>query len=309
MIFHPSRGKREVLHKEIAQAFVAWARLPACHREDVWLLALLHAPGRRAHAMARRERGGAMQIAGGSGTCLRVQQPGARLAVAEETRNLETRGVAVEPFMTMPVRIRRAQNDATRRGRGCPVEKDDKAHATLQCLGPPPGSIQRPRRGLCPRAEGLATAQDVAVALPILCAPCPTSLRVRTGGEQPAGGLAPQCGARVPSEADAFITRLRLRLVALHTMRGDARRQARSMRTPLRFGEVDPRVFRRGRRCVRSRRRLRDGERQSAPVCDIDHSERGKLHAACGTRRPAGEAVPETERLLATLRDAGRVMR
>src|SRR6266536_3777296 len=98
MIFHPSRGKREVLHKEIAQAFVAWARLPACHREDVWLLALLHAPGRRAHAMARRERGGAMQIAGGSGTCLRVQQPGARLAVAEETRNLETRGVAVEPF-------------------------------------------------------------------------------------------------------------------------------------------------------------------------------------------------------------------
>jgi hypothetical protein len=40
------------------------ALLPACHREDVWLLALLHAPVRSAHEIERRERGVAMKISG-----------------------------------------------------------------------------------------------------------------------------------------------------------------------------------------------------------------------------------------------------
>jgi hypothetical protein len=43
MIFHPSRGKSQLLHKYIEQSFVEVTLLPACHREDVWLLALLHA--------------------------------------------------------------------------------------------------------------------------------------------------------------------------------------------------------------------------------------------------------------------------
>jgi hypothetical protein len=64
MIFHPRRVKSEVLHQYIEQAFVAWARLPACPREDVWRLALLHAPVRSAHEIERRERGGAMKISG-----------------------------------------------------------------------------------------------------------------------------------------------------------------------------------------------------------------------------------------------------
>src|SRR5438105_1743234 len=52
-----------------------------------------------------------------------------------------------------------------------------------------------------------------------------------------------------------------------------------------------------------------DGERQSAPACEIDHSERGHLQAAFGTMRTAVEEVPEAERLRTTLRDEGRVMR
>ncbi len=64
MIFHPSRVTSEVLHKYIEQSFVALALLPACHREDVWLLALLYAQVLSAHQMERRERGVAMKIYG-----------------------------------------------------------------------------------------------------------------------------------------------------------------------------------------------------------------------------------------------------
>jgi hypothetical protein len=48
---------------------------------------------------------------------------------------------------------------------------------------------------------------------------------------------------------------------------------------------VAPRGFRLGLRGVLSRRRLRDGERQSAPACDIDYGERGTRQAAVGTMR------------------------
>ncbi len=110
-------------------------------------------------------------------------------------------------------------------------------------------------------------------------------------------------------EADDFINIFLFRIVAVHTMILDTRWQAMSMRTQLLLGEVDPRVFRLRLGGFLSRRRLRDGERQSAPACDIDHSERGNLQAAFGAARTAVEEVPETARLLATLRDEGRVMR
>jgi len=64
MIFHPSRVKSEVRHKYIEQAFVALALLPACHREDVGLLALLYAQVLSARQMERRSRGVAMKISG-----------------------------------------------------------------------------------------------------------------------------------------------------------------------------------------------------------------------------------------------------
>src|SRR5438067_13156604 len=57
MIFHPSRVQSEVLHKYIEEAFVALPLLPACHREDVGLLALLQAQVLSAHQLARRPRG------------------------------------------------------------------------------------------------------------------------------------------------------------------------------------------------------------------------------------------------------------
>jgi hypothetical protein len=82
-----------VLHKYIEQAFVELTLLPACHRADVWLLALLHAPVLSADQLARRQRGVAMNISGCCSTCLTVQQPRELCAVAAEKRALETRGV------------------------------------------------------------------------------------------------------------------------------------------------------------------------------------------------------------------------
>src|SRR5215468_6764921 len=62
MIFHPSRVKSELLHKYLEQPFVEMTLLPACHREDVWLLALLPAHIFRAHQIERRQRGVEMKI-------------------------------------------------------------------------------------------------------------------------------------------------------------------------------------------------------------------------------------------------------
>src|ERR687886_2165493 len=73
--------------------------------------------------------------------------------------------------------------------------------------------------------------------------------------------------------------------------------------------EVDPGLFLLGLRSILSRRCLRGSERKSAPACDIHHSECGNLQPAFGTTRTTVEEVPETERLLTTLRDEGRVMR
>src|SRR6266516_174328 len=164
-------------------------------------------------------------------------------------------------------------------------------------------------RFIFPCAEVLETAQVLEVDLPIIFASSPTSLRVRTGVEKQAVGVAPQFGDRVQIETDDFINIFLLRIVAIHAMIGDARRQAMPMLTQLLRVEVDPGFFRLGLRGFLSRRRLRNGERKSAPACDIYHGERGNLQPAFGTTRTAVEKVPETERLLATLRDEGRIMR
>src|SRR4029434_10111823 len=99
-----------------------------------------------------------------------------------------------------------------------------------------------------------------------------------------------------------------LRIVAIYAMIGDARRQAMPMRTQLLPIEVDPGFFRLSLCGVLARRRLRNGERESAPAGDIHHRERGNLQPTFGTTCAAVEEVPETERLLATLREEGRVM-
>ena len=62
MIFHPSWVESELLHTYIEQSFVELTLLPACHREDLWLLALLHAQVRSAHQIERRQRGVEMKI-------------------------------------------------------------------------------------------------------------------------------------------------------------------------------------------------------------------------------------------------------
>src|SRR5262249_10732301 len=271
-------------------------------------LALLHTQVLRAHQIERRQRGVEMTIYGCGGACLTVQQPGELCAVAEEKLDLETRGVEGYQFMTMQLRISRAQNDETRLGRGLPVQENDKTQATLQCLVPHDGGIHEQMRRICSCAAVLATAQVLDVDLPSIFAPCPTALWVRTGVEKHAAGVAPQLGDRMPIEADDCIKILLLRIVAIYTMIGDARRQAMPMRTQLLLVEVDPGFFLLRLCGCLSRRRLRTGKSKSAPACDSHHCACGNLQPAFGTTRTAIEEVPEPERLLPTLGDEGRIM-
>src|SRR5215831_21425138 len=81
------------------------------------------------------------------------------------------------------------------------------------------------------------------------------------------------------------------------------------MRTQLLRVEVDPGVFRLRLCGCLSRRRLRTGESESAPACDIHHRKCGNLQSTLGTARTAVEEVPESERLLATLGDERRIVR
>ena len=104
----------------------------------------------------------------------------------------------------------------------------------------------------------------------------------RTGIEKQTVSVAPQFGDGVEIEADDCIHILLLRLVAVYTMIFDARRQAMPMRTQLLRVEVDPGCCRLRLGGGLSRRRLRTGERESAPACDIHHRERGHLQPAFG---------------------------
>src|SRR5215510_375067 len=210
--------------------------------------------------------------------------------------------------MAIQIRISRAQNDETRLGRVFPIEEDHQAQATLQRLVPHHGGIQMHMRFLWPRAEVLEPVQGLEVDLAIIFTPGPTALRVRTGVEEPAVRVASQFGDGVQLEADDFINIFLLRIVAVHTMIVDARRQAMPMRTQLLRIEVDPGFFPRSLDGCLSRRRLRTGERESAPACDIHHREGGNLQPAFGPTRAAIEEMPETERLLTTLCDEGRIM-
>ena len=178
----------------------------------------------------------------------------------------------------------------------------------LKRLVPNHSGIQVQMRVIFPCSEVLETAQGLEVDLAIIFAPGPTALRVRTGIEKQAVGVAPQLGDRVQIEADDFINILLLRIVAVHAMIGDARWQAMPMLAQLLRVEVYPGFFPLGLRGILSRRRLRDSQSESTPACDIHHGERGNLQPAFGTLSAAVEEVPETERLLATLRDERSVM-
>src|SRR4029450_7222822 len=205
--------------------------------------------------------------------------------------------------MTIQLRISRAQNDETRLGRVFPVEENHQTQAPLQCLVPHDGGIQVEIRLIFPCAEVLKTAQVLEVDLPSIFASCPPALRVRAGVEKHAVGVAPQFGDHMQIEVGDFINIFLLRIVAIYTMRGDARRQAMPMRPQVLRVQAPPRLFRLALGGFLPRWRLRDGQRESAPGCDIAYSERGNLQSSFGTARSSVEEVPETERLLATLRD------
>src|SRR5215510_43771 len=140
-------------------------------------------------------------------------------------------------------------------------------------------------RFLCPRAEVLETTQGLEVDLAVIFAPCSTSLWVQPGIEKPTVRVAPQLGDRVQIKTNDVINIFLLRIVAIHTMIGDARRQAMPMLAQLLLVEVDPSLVLLSLRGLLTRWRQRDGQGKSAPACDIDHRERGNLQPAFGTTR------------------------
>src|SRR5437660_323143 len=119
--------------------------------------------------------------------------------------------------MTVQLRISRAQNNETRLGWVFPVEEHHNAQTTLKRLVPHHSGIQMQMRFLLHGSEILKTAQGLEVDLPIIFAPGPTALWVRTGVEKLAVGVAPQSGDRVQIEANDFINIFLLCIVAIHT--------------------------------------------------------------------------------------------
>jgi len=105
--------------------------------------------------------------------------------------DLKTRGVEVYQFISVQIRISRAQYNEPRLGRVFPVEEHHQAQATLQRLVPHDGAIQVQMRLICSWAEVLEMAQVLEVHLPSIFASCPTALRVRSGVEKHAVGIAP----------------------------------------------------------------------------------------------------------------------
>src|SRR5262249_275782 len=108
--------------------------------------------------------------------------------------------------------------------------------------------------------------------------------------------------------ADDFINVFLLRIVAIHTMIADARRQAMPMLAQLLLVEVDPGVFQRSLSGFLARRGLCTAKRKSPPPCDVPPPQGANLHPPFGPTSAAIEEVPETERLLTTLGDEGRIM-
>src|SRR5262245_21023354 len=163
--------------------------------------------------------------------------------------------------MTIQLWISRAQNNKPWLGWVFPVEEHHQAQATPKRLVPHHGGIQMQMRFLFHSSEVLETAQVLEVDFPVILPPCPATLRVWPSVEKPAVGIAPQFGDGVQIKSHDFSNIFLLRIVAVHTMIFDARRQAMSMRTQLLRVEVDPGLFLLGLRGVLSRRRLRDRER------------------------------------------------
>ena len=125
--------------------------------------------------------------------------------------------------MAIQIRISRAHHDETRLGRVFPIEEDHKAQATLKRLVPHHGGIQVQMRLIFPGSEVLETAQGLEVDLPVLLAPCRASLRVWTGVEKHAVGVAPQFGDGVQIEADDLINVFLLRIQTQPYARSDER--------------------------------------------------------------------------------------
>ena len=134
---------------------------------------------------------------------------------------------------------------------------------------------------------------------------------MRTGREKATVGVAPQLGNRVQVETNSFIQVFLLGKVPVHAMIGDLRRQAVPLLTQLLPIKIHSGLFLglRRDRLVITWGCLGHREGEGTAACHIHDGQRGDFQAAFGTGGTAVEEVTQPERLLATLRDEGRILR
>ena len=251
-----------------------------------------------------------MEIERGCISCLTIRQPGALFAVAEHQRDLEARPVQLDQLVTVQSQVGRGEENRARLGRVFLIDQHHHTQTPLEGDVPDQRRIHLHMGGLGQCPQSVEAAQVLPVDFAVILAARPFALGMRTGREKPAVGVAPQFGNGVQIETDDFINIFLLRIVAIHTMIVDARWQAMSMLAQLLLVEIHPcRFFFLCGRRPSGWRCLGAGDREGAAARDIHDGERGDLQAAFGTGGTAVEEVPQPERLLATLRHEGRILR
>jgi site-specific DNA recombinase len=225
--------------------------------------------------------------------------------------DLETCSIQLHQLAAVQGQLRRGQHDIARLGGRFPVDHDHEAQLAFERDMPDDGRIEMQMGCLRHGAEGRKAAEVLKIDFAIVFTPCPATLWVWAGVEKPTVGIAPQLGNRVQVETDRFIQVLLLRKVTVHAMIGDLRRQAVTLLTQLLAVKIHSGLFLGllRDRLVIARRCLGHCEGEGAAACHIHDGQRGDFQAAFGPGGTAVEEVPETERLLATLRDEGSVLR
>jgi len=266
---------------------------------------------RGARQVERCQRRVAMESQRRVGARLAVTQPGALFALAEQKLDLEPRPLQCHQLAAVQGQSRGGQHDVAWLGWGFPVDHDHEAQLAFERDMPDDGRRQRQMVRLRQGTEGLKAAAVVNIDFAIILTPRPTARGVRAGVEQSTVSVAPQLGHGVQVETDSCIKVLLLGTVPVHTMRGDLRRQAMTLLTQLLPGKINAGLFLGLRRAhlVIAWGCLCHRAGEGAAACHLHDSQRGDFQATFGTGGTAIEEVPQPERLLATLRDKGSILR
>lgn len=193
---------------------------PTGHREGLVCCRWWWLPCFGARQMQRRQRGVAMEIERGLGSCLAVPQPRALFAVAEQQLALAPRPIQRAQLVSLQGEIGCSQDTGALFGQVFPVHAPHHAQWLLERDGPDHGRIARHMGGFRQGPQGHKPVPLLPVALALILAPSPAALGGRAGVEAPTVGLTTSRGNRVKLEANNFREVFLLRTGAGHAVRG-----------------------------------------------------------------------------------------